>query len=54
MDLSNQAIKEFQKIYQQSYGEKISTNQAKQEGLNLLQLIYLTYHQIPKIKEKNE
>lgn len=48
MELSDKAIKEFQKIYQQSSGEKITPSQAKQLGLNLIQLVYLTYHQIPK------
>jgi len=38
MNLPQEAIKEFQDIWQQEYGETITTEEAQFEGLNLLQL----------------
>lgn len=50
MKLSKQAIRDFQKIYKDEYGQIISATKANQLGINLLNLIKIIYRPIP-VKE---
>ena len=38
-ELSDKQIEEYQMIYKKAFGENISKDEAKKQGLNLIQLI---------------
>ena len=46
--LSQKALQDFQRIWQEEFGEKISDDSATEEAVNLLTLIDKTYHSIKK------
>jgi len=46
--LSKQAIVEYQQIYKEVYGEKISYKEALRQGLRLLSLFKAIYKPIPE------
>ena len=48
MQLSDAQIKEFQKIYYDKFNENISSEDAYEAGLKLIQLLKLTYKPIKK------
>lgn len=53
MNLSRNAVSEFQAIYKSLYGSEIAYEQAENMGLNLLRFFRLIYRQVPKTdKEK--
>jgi len=51
MRLRKQAIKEFKEIYYKEFGERISDEEAKEMGENILSLFKLVYQPIPKDEE---
>lgn len=48
MQLSSQAISDFQKIYQKHFGELLTDGEANKKGLDLLRLMKMIYRPIPK------
>lgn len=46
--LSKGAILEYQAIYKKQFGEKISYEEAQEQGIKLLRLFGLIYQPIPK------
>lgn len=46
--LSEESIKDFQKIYYEKYHERIDKQEALRMGLKLINLIKLVYRPIPK------
>lgn len=46
--LPKEAVEEYQKIYQDIYGKKISYTNALEGGIKLLRLFKLIYHPLPK------
>lgn len=48
MQLSEEAIKEFQEIYKEEFGGDISEQRANELGLNLLTLFKVIYQPIRK------
>ena len=52
MKLSEEAIKEFKKIYYQEYGKQISDEEAQEKGQNLLSLFKIIYRAIPEDENK--
>lgn len=46
--LSEAALQEFKKIYQEEYGEEISDEQAQELGLNLLTVFSHIYRPVKK------
>lgn len=51
MQLSVQAISEFQKIYKNVYGSEIATEVAENMGLSFLSVFRLIYRSIPSIEQ---
>ncbi len=47
MKLSKQAIRDFQRIYEDECGQAISVAKANRLGINLLNLMKLIYRRIP-------
>jgi hypothetical protein len=52
MVLSDENIKEFQRLHKQHFGTEISTKDAQENAAKLLRLIDLLYR--PSSQEKNE
>ena len=52
--LSQQDIKNFQQIWLEEFGEKISSKLALEYGTNLINLMRVVYQPIPDKKGKNE
>lgn len=46
--LSGKAVREFQQIWEEEFGEKISRDYAKQEGTELINLFEIIYRPVPK------
>jgi hypothetical protein len=44
--LSNRAVTEYQQIYKQEFGEEISSEEAKEQGIRLLRLFNIIYKPI--------
>ena len=44
MNLSDEKVIEFQKLYKEHFGEEISKKDAYEQGIKLLQLISVLYH----------
>ncbi len=51
MQLSAQAISEFQKIYKTVYGSEIATDVAENMGLSFLSVFRLIYRVVPSIEQ---
>jgi len=54
MELSKEAIKEFQDIYYKEFGREISDQEAQELGGNLLSLFRIVYHPLPKGDKRNQ
>ncbi len=52
MQLTDEQIKEFQRIYLETYGESIDQVAAQKMGKNLIHLVELVYR--PRLNELNE
>jgi hypothetical protein len=52
--LSKKAIKEFQQIWLEEFGEEISDDFALEKGTKLINLFEIIYRPIPKNNEKHE
>ncbi len=50
--LSNESIKEYQKIYKKKFGEEISYEGARKQGTDLVELMKLVYKPIKKSELK--
>ncbi len=48
MKLSQKAIHEFQKIYQEKFGISLKDDEANKKGLELLEFIKMIYQEVPK------
>lgn len=48
MQLSTEAITNFQKIYLDRFGVKLSNDEANRKGLELMEFIAMIYKPIPK------
>ena len=46
--ISDKALKEFQKIWKEEYGQEISDERAVELGINLLTMFDAIYRPIPK------
>ena len=53
MRLSKEAIKEFQEIWYEEFGERISEEKAQEMGENLISLFKIIYRPIPKEAREN-
>lgn len=54
MRLSKEAIEEFQEIWYEEFGGKISEEKAREKGESLISLFKIIYRPIPKPKEARE
>jgi len=52
MSLSEEAIREFKKIYNREFGKTISDKEAQEIGQNLLSLFKIIYRAIPEDENK--
>jgi hypothetical protein len=52
MSLSEEAIREFKKIYNREFGKTISDKEAQEIGQNLLSLFKIIYRPIPEDENK--
>ncbi len=48
MKIDDKALEEFQKLYEEQFGERLSKDDAFQQAHKLLQLVKLVYKPIPK------
>lgn len=48
MKIDDKALNEFQKLYEEQFGERLSKDDAFQKAHKLLQLVKLVYKPIPK------
>jgi hypothetical protein len=46
--LSDKAIEKYRRIYKKEYGKEISTEEAREQGENLVRLFKVIYKPIPK------
>lgn len=53
MRLSKEAIREFQEIWYEEFGERISEEKAQEMGENLLSLFKIIYRPIPEETGEN-
>jgi len=51
MQLSKEAIEEFQKIYKKEFGKEISYKEAYEKGMRLITLMEIVYRPIKKSKD---
>jgi len=54
MSLSSEAIVEFKNLYEKSFKEVISFDEAKEKGLKLLELFRIIYKPLQINNNKNE
>jgi hypothetical protein len=54
MKLPDEAITEFQEIYFERFGQKISREKAQEEGMKLLRLVKLVYSGNEQTKTNNQ
>jgi hypothetical protein len=52
--ISDEAVKEYQKIYKKQFGKEISKDEARLQGGKLIQLFKVIYRPIPKEKETKD
>jgi len=48
MRLTNEEIAEFQRLYKEKFGQEISREEAVDQGIDLVNLIRLTYQPLKK------
>lgn len=48
MHISDEKIEEYRKIYKEQFGEEISKEEAREQGINLVNLMKLIYKPITK------
>lgn len=54
MKLTQQAIKDFQKAYEEDFGEKISEAKAEEMGIELIELFRIIYRPIPNEENRQK
>ncbi len=54
MELSQEAIEEFKRIYTEEVGEDISDEETRELGENLISLFKIIYRPLPRAKKKNQ
>lgn len=52
IQLSDQAIEEYQEIYLKEFGKRIDEEEVRKQGTNLVNLFKLIYKPIPAVKKE--